>query len=1411
MILGLLTSLMFLSGSKGTPITTPLGFQGIKPISVLNGPAVNQQLEEEAAKERKRRALIFKQREQREKKDHDKKPNHRGGRDLEDDNPLDQLLWMRQTLLDNSGTIPAYGLKKAYAEREASIAYQNLNRSKSLDPLMALPTEAPWVSRGPYQIGGRTRSMIVMPDGITLLAGSVGGGVWRSTDSGNTWAPINDHMQNIAIGTMVQDPTNANHIYAGTGEAFGNQDSDQGAGIFESTDGGLHFNLITSTAAFGNVAAMAICPTNHNLVMASTVSGAGGIQRSTNGGQTWTTVRSALGSMAVAFDPFDSTHLLAHIISVDSSSNYAHTAYYSLDSGQTWIASTGMGPFAGIRNGRMSFTYSKKTQNLVYCSAGNDGGQVFKSMDGGKTWAAASGTNIFLQAWYNNFIYIDPTNDNTLFLSDNPDSDLLQKSTDGGANWFTISDGYSTSVDPHADVHNAVTDPGFDGNANQRVYFLTDGGIYRTDNIKTAAPDFGWTNLDNGYVTGQYYSVDGDISGIFAGGLQDNYTELTVDPAVISNPNLTTNFGYALFGGDGGFTAIDHTSPGYVYGEYVYLDLFSTFGSVNPTALDPTGNTNDGFHSDWIYFGIPDSNDSSRCNFISPFILDPNNQLTLLAGGTKLWRTTNARATSPVFTAIRQDGPNVAGLLNKISTIQVAPGNSNIIWVGQNNGVISKTSNGTAATPTWTNLTGPQTRYVHHIVIDAANYNHVFVTYGGIAPQPVWETTDGGGTWHSASGTGTTGLPGVPARFMSMHPDNPKWLFVGTMIGLYTSVDGGQTWSTNNYGPANVDTWDCKFMPGTSVMLLGTHGRGVWTQNEIAMNTITTAAGTVNAGASVNGTVNVYGHAYLTSETVHLTATNGVTVPATVSITNGNNSATFTATVPAAASGTSAITATIYGTTATATITIQPKTVGLSSVSVTGLPVKGGTNTTGTVTMTGTAPSGGLLVNLSSSNTNVATVPATAAVFAGSTSGSFTITTKAVTANTTVTITASRNGVVRTAVLNVDPLAMAITQVTISSPSVTGGSNDTGIVQISDKAPAAGSVISLTASNKVHVEVPASFTIGAGLTSGSFTIRTAYVNANLAVTITASYNGTTKSATITLTPIQLAGFTLAPTTLVGGAGGQSTATLNGKAYGDSNGGTVVIPLKITFKSSPTGLAVFPASSQFAIGATYGYFGFTTNGVNASTLVTVTATVNNSSKMATVTLTPAALSSLHAATATVAGGKADVITALLNGKAGSGGKVVTLKSSNTAALTVPASATVLQNATQVTFNASTVGVNADTAVTITGTSGTTSVSTSVTVKAPHVSSIALGAPSVQGGKGTFGAAYLDAQAGPAGAVVKLASSNTAVATVPASFTIGKGLTGGTFSITTKAVATTQSVTISATYGGVTKSIVLTVTH
>jgi thermitase len=195
----------------------------------------------------------------------------------------------------------------------------------------------------------------------------------------------------------------------------------------------------------------------------------------------------------------------------------------------------------------------------------------------------------------------------------------------------------------------------------------------------------------------------------------------------------------------------------------------------------------------------------------------------------------------------------------------------------------------------------------------------------------------------------------------------------------------------------------------------------------------------------------------------------------------------------------------------------NPTQPSLSSLSLNPTSVVGGNSSTGTVTLTAPAPSGGFVVNLSSSNTSVATVPSSVTVPAGATSANFTVATNPVSSVRSVTITAAAGGITRTATLTVNPPASNVTlqSLTISPTSVWGGSTATGTVTLSGPAPAGGAVVQLR-SNSSRASVPSSITIPAGATSARFTIQTRSAFSVRTVTITATYNGVSRSAQLTV-------------------------------------------------------------------------------------------------------------------------------------------------------------------------------------------------------------------------------------------------------------------------------------------------------
>ncbi|WP_193188886.1 WD40/YVTN/BNR-like repeat-containing protein [Nisaea sediminum] len=671
---------------------------------------------------------------------------------------------------------------------------------------MAKAAKPVWKEAGPGNIGGRTRSIVPHPTTPDLLyAGSVGGGVWRSVDNGQSWHPLGDGMANMAVCSMAVAPDGA--LFAGTGEGFGNADALRGAGIFISPGGTRWFQLqSTLTTDFQWVNRLAILndPSGY-VILAATLSG---MMRSSDQGQTWTKqlVASLTDAKAHPTDPSKA---------VAATNN--GRAYYTDDGGLTWTRAQ---PNPNWGAGRVELAYATANPDIVYASVNQNSGEIWKSTDGGQTFTkrashtsgGAAANYLGGQGWYDNVIWAGVPNDPDFVMVGGID---LWRSTDGGDTLTRISSWWLwNSGSVHADHHVIVPSRGFDGVNNKAVYFGNDGGIYRADNVLTAGTPTtttGWSKLNNEYaVTQFYYGAGNNGSGQIVAGAQDNGT-LTTTTATGQN-------WYNLFGGDGGACGADQNDNKTFYGEYVYLQIFRSTDTAN------SGSYIWGQGKPAPYL-LSDAGSGATSLFISPFKVDPNQTQRILAGGTSLWRTNDAKAaitgaTGPSWENIKAS----SAASGRISAIAIAPSSSDVVMVGYQWGQVWHSTNATNATPTWTRNGPSGVPYCTSVCVDPTNTDIRYATFGGYGGSSVWRYSSANTpNWNNITPQNFR----VPVHSIAVHPAHNNWLYIGTDSGLWVSDDSGATWEAGNAAPTNCAIFDLFWMGETLVIV--THGRGVFT------------------------------------------------------------------------------------------------------------------------------------------------------------------------------------------------------------------------------------------------------------------------------------------------------------------------------------------------------------------------------------------------------------------------------------------------------------------------------------------------------------------------------------------------------------------------------------------------------
>lgn len=687
-----------------------------------------------------------------------------------------------------------------------------------------------------------------------------GAGVLISHDGGSTWTkdntfvtvtsgtpstitPTNQGAAGPFIGNIAVDPATSGSTQVLLAGIEG-VSSTANSGIWRSTDGGMDWTRVIPTTNTTNFPAtndygtgVAFDPTNSSTVYAalgipfcasSTCDQSGdeeldnGVYKSSDSGVTWTRLNS-----------LDSAASAAGL----SSSSY----------GRITIAT---GPAASSGNpGELVVTIADITT-----SSSNLLG-VFESTDGGKTFNALANTPAFCnaQCFYDMAAIINPANPKEIFLGGGPAAiggadpqscgtfaggsgiSAAILSVDGGNTWNDISCDNFSGTFIHVDTHAFAFDPNLNSSTGGTFFIGNDGGVWASSNVLFGSPGSQtWTNLNTTLNLTQFYpgnSIHPSNPEIGFAGAQDNGTQMFSGELSWANTNAC---------GDGGWTAIDPSTPSTVYAS---CEDVGQAGILNKNQLDGVPGAND---QNWVILDTP-AMDADNANFVPPLVLDPSASQNVYFGTYRVWQSTNGGIS---WNAISQDltgvttNPSCGGGFCVVTSLSVAPNSSNTVYVGTDIGEIWVSTNATSTTPTFTEIDQANTpgRVVTQVVASSANSSVVFAAFSGFSGfndtlGHLFESTNGGTSWtdiscHTANCAtpGTTDLPNTPVNDVVVDPNDVtnSTLYVATDVGVFGTINGGASWSELASGLPQVECTSLKLDNTARVLMVGTHGRGDW-------------------------------------------------------------------------------------------------------------------------------------------------------------------------------------------------------------------------------------------------------------------------------------------------------------------------------------------------------------------------------------------------------------------------------------------------------------------------------------------------------------------------------------------------------------------------------------------------------
>jgi photosystem II stability/assembly factor-like uncharacterized protein len=664
-----------------------------------------------------------------------------------------------------------------------------------------------------------------------IYVGTALGGVWKSKDNGTTFKPIFDKITadlkaSQSIGALTIDQSKPDEVvWVGTGECNVRNSVSVGSGVYKTTDGGETWKPM-GLEKTERIAKIAIHSTNANIVYVAAMgalwndSEERGLYRTQDGGKTWEKVLyvdAETGCSDVAIDPQNPNIVYAAFWTFRrkawtfSSGGKGSGLFKSTDGGKTWKRLTKGLPEG--EQGRCIIAIAPSKPNIVFATVESKKTALYRSDDRGESWTMTSdAAGVGFRPYYFACMKVDPTDTNRIYkLGAN-----LNISSDGGKTFNTFGYGGAT----HPDHHDIWIDP-----QNPMVLLLaTDGGVYRSLDRGRS-----WSLFRNLPVS-QFYHVNADMEtpyNVF-GGLQDNGSWMAPSQKLGGIPNSAWK---NLGGGDGFYVLRDKADKNYLYYtiyEGLAFRMYVPTGETKP--IRPLGKDGDPkYRFNWNSPLVQSAKNPKVLYTGAQYVFRSTDKGdTWERISEDLTTNDSTKLQQEKSGGLTPDNTSAENHCT-VFTIADSPLDEKLIWAGTDDGNLHITQDGGK---TWKNVVSavpnlPKNSWVSCVEPSRFDKGTAYVTFdrhmdGDMQPH-VYKTTDFGKTWKPLA---TSDLRGF-AHVVREDVVNKNLLFVGTESGLFLSIDGGEQWAQFTGNMPNVAVRDVVIHPREHDVIVATHGRGI--------------------------------------------------------------------------------------------------------------------------------------------------------------------------------------------------------------------------------------------------------------------------------------------------------------------------------------------------------------------------------------------------------------------------------------------------------------------------------------------------------------------------------------------------------------------------------------------------------